>query len=90
MAKQKKKQERDPRDPWEIEDDPREFVYINSYFELNVKRGTRITVGDRETKEIKHGAVAWDDRNAMLYVLFDEEENAEGPYRPESDLISYE
>lgn len=63
-----------------------EFIYINSYYGLNIKRGTPVIYTDPKSKEVKKGVVAWDDGNAMIYILFEGEEKADGPYYPDRSL----
>ena len=82
----KKKRPSDERDPGPF---GREFCYINSYHGLKLKRGTSVILGDPKTKSFKKGAVAWDDRDGMIYILFEGDERADGPYRPNDPMLSY-
>lgn len=62
-----------------------EFEYINRYYGLSIKKGTRVFYIPKN----KTGTVAWGDGN-YIYILWDGDLRPTGPYHPTSELVYIE
>lgn len=57
-----------------------EFDYVNTAYGLNIKRGSRVRDNKGKTGTVAKGA------GNYIYILWDGDLKAKGPYHPTSDL----